>query len=38
VGRCLLDASGSGQGLMAASCELTNECSGSIKGKEFLDC
>jgi hypothetical protein len=33
VGRCGLDASGSGQGPVASSCEP----SGSMKGKEFRD-
>jgi hypothetical protein len=32
-----LDSRGSGQGPMAASCELRNEPSGSIKGREFRD-
>jgi hypothetical protein len=36
VGRCELDASGSGQGPMAGSCEHGNEPMGSIKGQEFL--
>jgi hypothetical protein len=31
------DASGSGQGTVAGSCEHSNEASGSIKGGEFLD-
>jgi hypothetical protein len=37
VGRCELDASGSGQGPVAGCCEHGNEPSGSIKGGEFLD-
>jgi hypothetical protein len=37
VGRCRLDASGSGQGPVAACCENGNELSGSVKGGEFLD-
>jgi hypothetical protein len=32
-----LDPSGSGQGLVAGSCEHSNKPSGNIKGKEFLD-
>jgi hypothetical protein len=36
VGRFGLDSSGSGQGLVAGSCEHGNEPSGSIKGGEFL--
>jgi len=35
--RCGLDATGSGQGPMADSCEHSNEPLGSIKGREFLD-
>jgi hypothetical protein len=35
VGRCGLEASGSGYGLMAGSCERGNEPSGSIKCGEF---
>jgi len=34
---CGLDSSGSGYGLVAASCENGNEPSCSIKGWEFLD-
>jgi hypothetical protein len=37
VGRCGLDASGSGYGPVAGSCKHGNEPSGSIKGGEFLD-
>jgi hypothetical protein len=37
VGRCGLDAHGSGQGPVAGPCEHGNELSGSIKGSEFLD-
>jgi hypothetical protein len=37
VGRCGLDASGSGQEPMAGCCEQGNEPSGSIKGREFID-
>jgi hypothetical protein len=38
VERCGLASSGSGQGLVAGSCEDGNEPSGSIKGEvEFLD-
>jgi hypothetical protein len=37
VRRCGLDASGSGQGPAADTCEHVNEPSGSIKGGEFLD-
>jgi hypothetical protein len=37
VGRCGLDASGSGYGPVAGSCEHCNEPSDSTKGKEFLD-
>jgi len=34
---CGLIASGSGQGLVAGSCENSNEPCGSIKGRGFLD-
>jgi hypothetical protein len=34
---CGLDASGSGQGPVAGSCENGNELSGSLKGVEFFD-
>jgi hypothetical protein len=34
---CGLDSSGSGQGPVAGSCEHSNEPSGFVKGKEFLD-
>jgi hypothetical protein len=34
--RSELDASGSGQGLVAGSCEQGNEPLGSIKGGNFL--
>jgi len=37
VGRCGLDASGSGQGPVVGCCEHGNETSGSVKGGEFLD-
>jgi hypothetical protein len=37
VGRCGLDASGSGQGLGAGPCEHGNEPMGSVKSREFLD-
>jgi hypothetical protein len=37
VGMYGLDASGSGQGQVADSCEHGNEPSGSTKGREFLD-
>jgi hypothetical protein len=37
VERCGLDASGSGQGPVAGSCEHSNEQFGSIKVGEFLD-
>jgi hypothetical protein len=37
VGRCGLDAPGSGQGPIAGPSEQGNELSGSIKGREFLD-
>jgi len=37
VGNYGLDASGSGQGPVADSCEHGNEPLGSIKGGEFLD-
>jgi len=37
VGRCGLDASGSGYGPVADSCEHGNELSGFIKVGEFLD-
>jgi hypothetical protein len=37
VGRCGLDASGSGYGPAAVSCGHSNELSGSMKGGEFLD-
>jgi len=36
VGRCGLEVSGSGQGLVVGPCEHGNETSGSIKGWEFL--
>jgi hypothetical protein len=36
VGRCELDASGSGQGPVVGSCEHGNRSSGSMKD-EFLD-
>jgi hypothetical protein len=35
--RCGLDASSSGQGPVAGSCEHGNERSGSVKGGIFLD-
>jgi hypothetical protein len=37
VGRWGLDASGSGQGPVAGSCEHNNKPLGSIKGQECLD-
>jgi hypothetical protein len=37
VGNCGLDASGSGSGPLAGSCEHGNEASSFIKGEEFLD-
>jgi hypothetical protein len=37
VERCGLDASVSGQGPVAGSYEQSNEPSGYIKGREFLD-
>jgi len=37
VEKCGVDASGSGQGLVAGSCVHRNETSASIKGEEFLD-
>jgi hypothetical protein len=37
VGRCGLDSSGSGQGPFVGSCEQSNEPSGSIKGRKFID-
>jgi len=37
VGKCGLDASGSGLGLVAGPCEQGNGPSGSIKDMEFLD-
>jgi len=37
VGRCGLNAGGSGQGPVVGSCEHSNESSGSIKVWEFLD-
>jgi hypothetical protein len=37
VGGCGLDASSSGWGPMAGSCEHGNEPSSSIKGREILD-
>jgi hypothetical protein len=37
VGRCRLDASGSGQGPVADCCEHDNEPSCSIKGGDFFD-
>jgi hypothetical protein len=36
VERCGLDASGSGWGMVAGSCEHGNELSGSINGRELL--
>jgi len=35
--RCGLPSPGSGHGPVAGSCEHSNEPSGSIKGREFLD-
>jgi hypothetical protein len=37
VGSCGPDSSGSGQGLLAGSCDHGNEPLGSIKDREFLD-
>jgi hypothetical protein len=37
VGRCGLDATGSGQGPVGGSCELSNEHLVSVKGKGFPD-
>jgi len=37
VRKCGLDASGSGQGAMAGSCEHGNESSGFIKRGELLN-
>jgi len=37
VGECGLDASGSGWGPVAGSCEHGNEPSGSIEGGEFVN-
>jgi hypothetical protein len=37
VGRCGMNVSGSGQELVAGSCEYDNERLGSIKGGIFLD-
>jgi hypothetical protein len=37
VGRCGLNSSGLGYGLVAVSCEHGNVPSGSIKGGVFLD-
>jgi hypothetical protein len=37
VGRCGLDASGSGQGPLADCCEHSNEPFGSIDDWEFLN-
>jgi hypothetical protein len=37
VERCEMDASGSGYGPVAGSCEHGNEPSGSMKGREFFD-
>jgi hypothetical protein len=37
VGRCGLDAAGSGSGLVAGFREHGNESLGSIKGGEFLE-
>jgi len=36
-GRCGVDASGSGKGIVAGSCEHGNEPSGSIKGGGLFD-
>jgi hypothetical protein len=36
MGKCRLDASGSGQGPVAVSCGHGNEPSGSIKGGNFM--
>jgi hypothetical protein len=37
VGRCELDASGSGEGPATGSYKHSNEPSGSIKDREFLN-
>jgi hypothetical protein len=37
VEKCGLNSSGSGLGQVVGPCELGNETSGSIKGREFLD-
>jgi hypothetical protein len=37
VRKCGLDASGSGQGLVAGCCKHDNEPLGSIEGRELLD-
>jgi hypothetical protein len=37
MGRCGLDAFGSGKGPVASCCEYGNESSGSLEGGEFLD-
>jgi hypothetical protein len=37
VGKCKLDAPGSGKGLVVGSCEHGNEYLGSIKGGKFFD-
>jgi hypothetical protein len=37
MGRCGLDASGSGEGPVTGSCEHSNEPSGSVKCGEFSD-
>jgi hypothetical protein len=37
MGRCGLDASGSGLGYSGGSCEHGKEPPGSIKGEEFVD-
>jgi hypothetical protein len=36
-GKCVLDSSGSGYGMMVGSCEHGNEPIGSIKSREFCD-
>jgi hypothetical protein len=37
VGKFVLESSGSGQKIVAGSCEHDSEASGSIKYREFLD-
>jgi len=37
MGRCGLDASGSGQGPVEGFCEHSNEPVGFVKGRDFCD-